>query len=362
MNAQTLFPSDYVVGRANFRAAAADRGFQLSAYTNPHAQGPKGETLTTDVATLGPADARHALIVISGTHGVEGYAGSGCQMGLLSAPAFARLPSDTRIILIHALNAYGFAWNRRVTEDNVDLNRNFVDHAVRREPHAGYVELRDAIAPPNLQPDTIAAADARLAAYVKVHGAFALQEAISQGQYAFPDGMYFGGVREQWSAGLLKHILRREAVRCGYVAIVDVHTGLGPYGYGELITEERPDSPTFLRARKWWGDSVTSTKGGDSSSADVHGSVDSAFAECLPHAELTMTCLEYGTYATLEVFRALRADNWLHIHGDPMSNAAASIKAQIRRAFYPDCDDWKDMVWQRAQAVLSQALEGVRGI
>jgi hypothetical protein len=362
MQSQTwasVFPSNYAEGRAAFRAAAADRGFRLTAYANPHAQGPKGEVLTTDVAVLGPRAARRAMLIVSGTHGVEGYAGSGCQQGFLTAPRFERAPPDTRYVLIHALNAYGFAWNRRVTEDNVDLNRNFVDHAVRQPLHPGYAELRNDIAPKTLEAESVAAADARLAAYVKAHGAFALQEAVSQGQYAYADGLYFGGHFETWSAGLLKHILRRELTGCGHVAIVDVHTGLGPYGYGELITEEAPDSPAYRRARAWWGDTVTSTKAGDSSSADVRGSIDGAFLEALPHAEVTMACLEYGTYATLEVFRALRADNWLHAHGDPLGAEAAAIKAAIRRAFYPDCDDWKEMVWRRAEAVLAQALDGL---
>lgn len=358
---EQLFPKDYFEGRANFRAAAADKRYRLTAYTNPYATGPKGEALTTDVAVLGPADARQALVVVSGTHGVEGYAGSGAQMGFLTQSAFAATPGDTRIVLIHALNAHGFAWNRRVTEDNVDLNRNFVDHTIARPPHPGYLELRDAIGPKDLKPETLAAADARLAGYAKTHGAFKLQEAISQGQYAFADGMYYGGAREQWSAGLLRHILRRELSKQGKAAIIDVHTGLGPYGYGELITEFAADSPAFIRARHWWGDSVTSTKTGDSTSADVTGSIETAFAECLPHAEVTMACLEYGTYPTLDVFKALRADNWLHLHGDLNGPEAKEIKAQIRRAFYPDCPDWKEMVWARAQAVLAQGLEGVRG-
>jgi hypothetical protein len=358
-NPENLFPSDYAAGRANFRAAAADKGYRLAAYANPYAAGPKGETLTTDVAVLGPANARKALLVISGTHGVEGYAGSGVQHGFLTQAAFAMTPSDTRIVLIHALNAYGFAWNRRVTEDNVDLNRNFVDHKIERQPHAGYAELRDAIAPRDLAPHTLDAADARLAAYAKAHGAFGLQEAISQGQYAYADGLYYGGVREQWSAGLLRHILRRELAKAGQVAIVDVHTGLGPYGYGEIITEEPADSPAYRRARHWWGDSVTSTKTGDSTSADISGSIERAFEECLTHAEVTVGCLEYGTYPTLDVFKALRADNWLHLHGDPVGPDAPAIKTQIRRAFYPDCPDWKEMVWARAQAVLAQAIDGL---
>jgi hypothetical protein len=59
------------------------------------------------------------------------------------------------------------------------------------------------------------------------------------------------------------------------------------------------------------------------------------------------------------VFQALRADNWLHIHGDPLGPDAKAIKTDIRCAFYPDQQDWKEMVWQRAECVLGQAVTGL---
>ena len=40
------------------------------------------------------------------------------------------LPADTGALLVHAINPYGFAWTRRVNEDNADLNRNFRDFAM----------------------------------------------------------------------------------------------------------------------------------------------------------------------------------------------------------------------------------------
>ena len=49
--------------------------------------------------------------------------------------------------MVHAINPHGFAWSRRVTEDNVDLNRNFVDHAQPYPSNPGYEELRAAICP-----------------------------------------------------------------------------------------------------------------------------------------------------------------------------------------------------------------------
>lgn len=354
-----LFSADYFEARAKFLDASRARGLDVASHLHPHAKGPKGEDLFVDVATYGPDDAKFGLLVISGTHGVEGYAGSGCQIGWLKSDRNANWPQGLKLVLVHALNPYGFAWNRRVTEDNVDLNRNFVDHNAAYPENDGYNDLKTAIAPPDLDVATLKAASDAFRVFARKHGAFALQEAVSKGQYKHPDGMYFGGTREQWSAGLLRHIVRRELCRCSRVAVVDIHTGLGPYGHGELMIEDTNETPAYARAHAWWGD-VRSTQSGESVSAQVLGSIDSRLPSLLPHAEVTMAALEFGTHSTLEVFLALRADNWLHTRG-PRASDAKEIKASIRSAFYPDRDDWKNLVWRRGDAVLAAAVAGLTG-
>jgi hypothetical protein len=358
-DALTIFAADYAEARAKFLKAATARGCALTAHAHPTAKGPKGEDLFVDVAIAGPDDAAQGLLLISGTHGVEGYAGSACQVGWLESQRNDAWPAHLKVVMIHALNPYGFAWNRRVNEENVDLNRNFIDHGGPYPKNLGYEELKQAIVPPDLKPETLKAADQILRAYAKKNGAFALQEAISKGQYDHPDGVYFGGTREQWSAGIFRHVVKHELIHCREVGVVDFHTGLGPYGYGELICEDLADTPAYRRARNWWGDTVRSTQGGESVSAHVTGSLDSSIPGLLPHTDVTMASLEFGTYSTVEVFQALRADNWLHVQADPLGPEAKPIKTDIRCSFYPDSGDWKDMVWQRAEAVLGQAVRGL---
>jgi hypothetical protein len=358
-DARTYFAADYTEARRKFRAAAEARGCTLNAHLNPHAKGPNGEDLFTDVAVAGPAGGKLGLLVISGTHGVEAYAGSACQIGWLARNDNSAWPPELKVVMIHALNPYGFAWNRRVTEDNVDLNRNFVDHGAPYPTNLGYEQLKAAIAPKDLEPDTLRQGSELFRDFIKEYGPFTMQEAVSKGQYAHPDGMYFGGIREQWSAGIVKHVVRRELAGCRRVGVVDIHTGLGPYGHGELISEEPPDSRAYARAKAWWPD-ITSTLAGDSVSAAVNGSIDSCIPGLLMRAEVAMACLEFGTVSTLQVFDSLRADNWLHTLGDPRGPAAADIKRQVRAAFYPDQDDWKEMVWARGAEVLSQAVQGLK--
>src|SRR3954462_11388356 len=141
-----LFPGRFAEGRACFREAAGAAGAVVASYLNPE-RGPDGEALSTETAWLGPKNASRLLFAQSGTHGAEGFCGSGIETGWLQSGIFKQLPADTAVLMIHAINPYGFAWVRRVTEDNIDLNRNFIDHAKPRPENPGYGELRDAICP-----------------------------------------------------------------------------------------------------------------------------------------------------------------------------------------------------------------------
>jgi hypothetical protein len=57
----------------------------------------------------------------------------------------------------------------------------------------------------------------------------------------------------------------------------------------------------------------------------------------------------------------LRADNWLHLHGDLDTALGRDIKAEIRRCFYPDADDWKEAVWERGLETQRLAIAGLAG-
>src|SRR6266851_3205169 len=182
MKTSDYFSADYAEARRKFRDAAQGAGARVESRVNDASRG-----LAADVAWLGPKDAARVLVTISGTHGAEGFAGAGIQTGSLMSGVARELPQDTALLAIHAINPYGFAWMRRVTEGNVDLNRNFVAHDRPLPENAGYVELADAICPAEWNASARAAAQARLDAYASRHGAAAFQQAVSGGQYTHPD-------------------------------------------------------------------------------------------------------------------------------------------------------------------------------
>ena len=266
------FPADYRSARKAFVAAAEEAELGVTTRVHPRTHGPDGKPLFLDVATVGMREAKKALLLISGTHGVEGYFGSGVQTGLMRQGLAARVPQGAKLVLLHALNPFGFSWNRRVNEHNADINRNFVDHA-RPPANPAYDTLADAIAPKTVTPTAMKKANARLTAFAAEHGSFALQEAISRGQYHHPDGLYFGGAQESWSATMLKDVFREELRDVEDLTVIDFHTGLGDCGASEMITEDMPGSAAYARAKKLWGDLVQSSAAGESVSAPLTGTM-----------------------------------------------------------------------------------------
>lgn len=353
------FPADYAGARATFLERCAAAGADVTSLRHPTHTTPDGEPLHTDVAVLGDPGAPRAFVAMSGTHGVEGLGGSGCQSAFLAEGGAASLPDGVVLVLVHAVNPWGVAHLRRTNEDNVDLNRNFVRHGEEEPPpNPRYEELHPHVLPDDWDGPAHAAANQAIAAALVEWGGREVQEALTSGQYTRPDGLFYGGDRPTWSNRTWRAVLDRWVAGRTHVAFVDLHTGLGPYGVGEVIFRARYDGGGLERARRWYGD-VTSSEEGSSVSTVIGGTTHSAVVDAAPDAEITTITLEFGTRSGRDVLSALRADNWLEHRGAPGSPVAAQIKAQLRDAFYPDEDGWKELVAARAVEVLGNGIAGL---
>ena len=358
MTGTSHFSANYPEARKKFLQACVDRGVNVVSQLNPNAKGASGEDLFMDVARIGAQNTAKVLFLMSGTHGVEGYCGSGAQIGFLKEGYFSDLPNDLGVVLIHAMNPYGFSHDRRVNEDNVDLNRNFIDFSQPGRPTSEYDKIHPYVLPEDWEGPSRKVANKQLARFIEEYGMRAFQAAVSGGQYQHADGIFYGGAHPTWSNETFRSVLSDYARDAEIVGLIDFHTGLGPYGYGELISPEALDQKAYVRT--WFGDQVTDPDSGTSSSAPVIGTVGHGVAKVLPDASIAYIALEFGTRDMNQVLTALRADNWLYHKGDINAALGTRIKAEIRDAFYPDKDDWKQMIWDRACEVTEIALNGLR--
>lgn len=340
------FSESYDESRARFLNAAEAAGATIT--SKPHAEsGPAGEALAMDFATLGPADADKALVVISGTHGPEGLCGSGCQAGLLESPELRELTQNIRVVLVHAHNPYGFAWWRRTNEDNIDLNRNYVDFSEPLPTNEAYDLLKEAFNPRVLGDP--AAAEA-LKTYEAENGKVALMAAMLAGQRSHPDGIFYGGKEESWSNRTIRSELPKQVGGAEHVMVIDVHTGLGPFGEAYLVHGYPPEDPRHaLMLEAFEGDmrSTAENQFDEDMPVDPKGPIVLAMDSILPGKDEFAYVVEYGTKPDDIVLGALRADNWLHSYGDLDSEQGRKIKADMRDAFYPDSDEWRQMIWSK---------------
>lgn len=352
---RALFSRDYAEAREKFCRAAALRGLTVDSYVLPLA-GASGETLATDVVFDGPRDAARLVILISGVHGVEGYCGSAIQSGVLGLGPITA--PDTAVLHIHAINPYGFSHSRRATQENIDLNRNFVDFSATLPVNERYAEIHDMLLPHEWPPTD--ENESTLDVLRREWGARGYQRAVGLGQYAFEDGIHYGGREPAWSNLTFRQILRKYAQQCNRIGSIDVHTGLGPYGYGERIFACPDEGLTLTRARRWWGERITSVTLGTSTSIPMTGPIQFGQLEECRQAEQTNICLEFGTHLPSVVLPAMRAEHWLHRHGSADTRKAAAIRQAFKDAFYPQADDWQSAIWEQGRDVFLQTVHGLQ--
>jgi hypothetical protein len=355
-----VFSETYADARKKFLDAASAAGGRLAHYRHPTETGPKGEALFLDVAVLGNPEAPNVMVVGSGTHGIEGFSGSAAQTAWMIDGGAARLAPDSAMVFLHAHNPWGFAHKQRVTEENVDLNRNFVDHAQPYAPNPGYDVLHPAITPADWNEESIRGIFASLEAFRERVGEQAFSDAYNGGQYGHPDGMFFGGHRAQWANEAFRKAVREHAGHAKRAGLIDLHTGIGPYLDHVFLCFHGAGSPAYERARTWWGERAVNRQGSTHKALAVYkGLLVDAFQAELKNAETTAVVIEFGTRPRPEMQRANLALGWLRAHGKKNPALAATVHADYVEAFYPSDPAWREAVLAQSRVFLDQAATGI---
>jgi hypothetical protein len=351
------FAPTYREARERLLEAARSVDARVTTHRHPGLS-PDDGPLFTDVVRVGPQEARRILLVISATHGVEGFAGSAIQLAALRRARTQILPPDTGLVLIHALNPYGFAWCRRVDAQNIDVNRNLMDHDAAAPDNPEYELLHGVLCPQEWSEATRLAGARTLSDFQARHGRTALENALARGQRSHDDGLFYGGRAPSWSIQLLRSTLASGVGHTDRVILLDVHTGLGSYGGCQLICGIEEDNSRVAAVRRWLGDAALFF-GAASGYERMPGAIDSGVEALLHGIEVTPVTVEFGTLPTIEVLQALRADNWLHRH-HARPDLNDPIKQDMRRAFNPQDEDWRELVLLRGQQVIARALQGLQ--
>lgn len=334
-DAEHSFSANYAIARKRFLDAAQGKGLVHESVLHP-VQDPLLPDAVVDIVRIGPRDARKVLFVTSGVHGTELTAGSGIQLQLIDIFADT-LPQDCAMVLIHAVNPVGCARLSRTDENNVDPNRNMVRCFDNLPVNTSYAALHDDLCPSHWSNDTDSR-DRGVLEYVAKNGETALVQNVLKGQHSHADGLFFGGTAESWTVANLTRIVQNHGQGAQHLGIVDLHTGVGPYGFGEVMRMDKPP----VAGAEWEkiGNLV----------CDVLDRADVA----RPPLKIIM---EYGTYPFDVVLNNLRADNWLRHHGSVHTPQGRKIKKDLQDALFADDPKWLREVSRQGIAVCRMALD-----
>src|SRR5690606_36299450 len=127
-------------------------------------------------------------------------------------------------------------------EDNIDLNRNFVDFTAPLPENQEFNEFVHTLCPTEWTQSTIQAGESQIRSFIERKGKRAFQAVVFNGQHEHPTAIFYGGRAPSWSHYKIRHVIQKYLVGRRHVALIDYHTGLGPYGYGERLSMYAPQS------------------------------------------------------------------------------------------------------------------------
>ena len=373
--AQSFFPADYVAARARFRqdaAAMASRvpGTEIGMLRVPSAV---DNDLTIDYVLI-PAETTPArlLIVTSGLHGVEAYAGSAVQFMMLEE----MLPKATRrgvsVLLVHSLNPYGYKYHRRVSESNIDLNRNFAATSeLFATTNEGYGRLDSFLNPQHpvsVYGPVAWARELTGLARTLLSGAMnTVRDAILQGQYDHPKGVYFGGNAFAANTTLVQDLLARMTEPYGMVSLLELHTGYGKagvqhfWGNAQLTAEQKVAQDYVYK-----GFPVEKADGGEfyPVNGDFAAYFGVAFASKLG---LAMT-FEYGTIGSdtmvgsLDSLYRTKLENQGFQYGFANETSKRVVAERFLALYTPPSPAWRARVEEQARASLPLMLQRLEDV
>lgn len=252
----SLIPQSYETSRERFRANLDRVAVRWpSSRIETHAIHDSKDGLSIDIlhspATQQP---RHMLLITTGEHGIEGFAGSAIMELAIREILPALDPMTTSLCLVHAINPWGMKHEQRTNAANVDLNRNFVvswDGNARDSD--GYCGLRSIFQPqgpvPSIQWNRLLVASQvmRLAVTGK---SGKLRQALLAGQYDEPAGLYYGGTEWQQETRVMRRLYDDCLNAVPHLVHVDLHTGYGPRDRMSVVNSGLDPVPSMQWAKR----------------------------------------------------------------------------------------------------------------
>ncbi|MCB0418380.1 MAG: DUF2817 domain-containing protein [Bdellovibrionaceae bacterium] len=366
------FSNGYTEARYQFRdlSAQAKRQHDGTHYGFVYVPSKIDPDLTIDYLYVPAKESTDGLVIISsGVHGVEAYAGSAMQNMLLEEFLLTgRLPNQkTGYLFVHAVNPYGFKYGRRVSENSVDLNRNFgIDKKHFDTKNRQFGELKHLLMPEKPASSSwVSHIKFLLSALMEMgkHSIGSLKQAIAGGQYEYPKGIFYGGRDFEPNQKSVEQLLIRFSKPYKKILSLDFHTGFGKRGFMHLLPNPTEDQVLLKNYGLIFGDYPIEQTGGDFYSSEGDFSTYVAALLAKDGKTAIPMLIEYGTLDSQTYQGAIASlsrmvlENQNYWHGSRRPRDGRRIQESFMELFYPSAEGWRDEVERQTRIHLPRFIE-----
>ncbi len=338
------FGTDYHTCREHFVQSAGANAHNVRSFPHP-TLGNAG--VAVDAVQIGSGPKLRVLI--SGAHGVELPFGSAVQCAVLDGEVM--IPEEVTLLLLHAINCFGAYHQRRFTDGNIDLCRNFSTPPFPANP------LYERLAPwLNAAPDAADEADRTLAAMAEEMGRGYIA-GIMGGQFDDPHGFSYGGTEPCWSRGVLESLLQPFVGEVTDLVVLDLHTGVGPFAVPSLVCLQ--DASGVARATSRFGPEITAPLAQRADGGTLHPAVGhptEGYERLFAGIPVTSMVLEMGTLPPTDTLPVLLQEHRFERHGQAQSDAAQALRKLMWDQHAPADATWRTQALQAGLTAVEQLV------
>lgn len=368
-NYHEFFLKEYEEAREVFRNSLNEvKAYNNSAALTMEWVGENNDDLSIDmIKTDAIVEKENLLIITTGLHGIEGFMGAAILQLFIKEYLQLINHQNTGLLLVHALNPWGMKHKRRVNENNVDLNRNFITKwtglnkglNTQYQKAANFFNQNGKIE--SLLKNNLIYSS-KLMKSLFMLNTKGLSNAVLLGQYQYPNGIYYGGANYEQSTEYVSSIFNKYFSSYNNIIVIDIHTGYGPSDQMSIVNSslEKGNSKDFSKQFKYPLVSKTDSDEFYSINGDMIDYIYTLQKDEFSQKNIYATAFEFGTLgesvlAKLSSLKRMIKENQLYWHGADSKEIEDRIKQDFLDLFYPSDEKW------RAKAIsdAKQALNGI---
>ena len=294
------------------------------------------------------------IVITTGVHGIEGYIGS-VMLDVFFEDIYPDLDtSNTGILIVANVNPYGMKNMRRYNENNVDLNRNFIEDwdNFDRSSNTEYPKVDKFLQPEGAMGNAFwheVEFYLSLAKEAIFTGADTISDALLTGQYEYPEGVYYGGNGDEVSTTYLKGVFA-DCLDSEYENIIhiDIHSGYGPR-YNMVIFNSVQDPTTEAEAIEQFGYEYIIAQDSEEFYVTFGDTTDYFYRLAKSKntgKNLYSTCFEFGTigdgfFDSILSLKFTVDENRQHWYPSNDKITTEVVRQNYLELFYPTETEWR---------------------